>query len=478
MSLPGCLRRDRYVRICPHCHAKTEATVCDADGTHTVDFGQYLASQNDRFVGQVFEDRYRIDSVLGKGGFGAVYRGEQLAVGRPVAIKLLHVHHAEDAKEIARFQREARAIAALRHPNIVQVHDFGRTRDGFLYLVMEFLEGRTLQAIIREEAPMDPDSVIDYLVQALDGLAEAHSHGIIHRDLKPENLFCASIGRRNEVIKLLDFGIAKIIDDAERLATLTGKGMTVGSPYYMAPEQARAQAVSPQTDLYLIGLIAYELLSGKRPFKEASPMASMLAHIRHKPAPLDVDGQIMRGPLADLVMQCLEKEAARRPPSAEALMKGLEACRGLGLSFEMTTELERSALAPPSIEGTLKGPQSDDLLTPPGQFRMPSPDQLSALSKSRREKANKGAFLERPLAPTIEDHPAVSTGLKQGKRLRVFLSVFLIVLGLGGGALLAWDVLRGEGPSKALERDREMPCTLSADCGEGYLCIDGDCQPE
>ena len=474
------------MRICPQCQAKTDAAVCAADGARTVEFGQYIASQGDPFVGQVFEDRYRIDAVLGKGGFGAVYRGEQLAVGRTVAIKLLHIHHANDAKENARFQREARAIAALRHPNIVQVHDFGQTRDGFLYLVMELLEGRTLQAIIRDDAPVDPDLTIEYLLQALDGLAEAHSRGIIHRDLKPENIYCATIGRRSEVIKLLDFGIAKIIDDAERQASLTGKGMTVGSPFYMAPEQA-PKPVSPQTDLYLVGLIAYELLTGHRPFSESRPMAAMMAQIRTPPAPMSIDGEPLKGPLVDLVMQCLEKDASRRPPSAEALMESLKACLGCAYSLEPTLKIPS---APDSLDGEEVHAEEvhaeaeeaalDPIMTPPGQFRAPSLEQLNARQREAKPRRRSAEGSPRVLPPTVIEHTSVKAAPKSSPALRVFFTVFLIVLVLGGLGLALWGFSGSESPREG-ERGALKAlgsCEGSAQCASGHLCIDGRCQPE
>ena len=458
------------MRICLQCGSKMEASVCPEDGAQTMDFAQYAATQDDPFVGQVFEERYRIDGVLGKGGFGAVYRGEQLAVGRPVAIKLLHAHHADDPHEITRFQREARAIAALRHPNIVQVHDFGQTKGGFLYLVMEYLEGRTLKDIIRDEAPLQPDRLIDYLVQILDGLAEAHSRGVIHRDLKPENVFCASIGRRSDVIKLLDFGIAKIIDESGAMMTLTGKGMAVGSPRYMSPEQAQAAPVSEQTDLYIVGLIMYELLTGRGVFEKSSPTDYLLAHIKEPLPPVAVDGVPLTGPLVDLVRQCLAKRPSERPESAEALMAAVKACRGRALepSRTHTVAVEHGP-----------GEGAEGMPTPPGQFRAPD---LSAFRSATPRRLT--PTLKPPLPPTVLDRPAIPEPESgSSSPLKVFLSVFLLVLTLGGGAVMLWIHVQGEGASSSASRGDGIPelqvdgdCETTRDCAVSQACIDGRCE--
>jgi eukaryotic-like serine/threonine-protein kinase len=455
--------------------------------------------QGDPFVGQVFEERYRIDTVLGKGGFGAVYRGEQLAVGRTVAIKLLHAHHADDPKEITRFQREARAIAALRHPNIVQVHDFGQTKDGFLYLVMEYLEGHTFKDIARDEAPLDPDRIIDYLVQVLDGLAEAHSRGVIHRDLKPENVFCATIGRRSDVIKLLDFGIAKILDDSGAMATLTGKGMAVGSPRYMSPEQARAQPVSEQTDLYLIGLITYELLTGRGVFQKSSPTDYLLAHIQEAPPPLSVDGVQLTGPLVELVLQCLAKNPTDRPESAEALMTAMKACRGRALD-EVGVITTSGTPSPEPSEVAVGPPQG--LSTPPPSFQAPELSTFSSGTAPRAKARRLTPTLKPPLPPTVTDRPGMPDSRSGGPSpVQVFLSVFLLVLVLGGGLVGLWMYQQGAVPSAPASDQsssesppgagpglqvapREVPeadkapdttCTTAGDCEAGETCIDGLC---
>lgn len=445
-----------------------EASVCPEDGAQTMDLAQYVSIHDDPFVGQVFEERYRIDGVLGKGGFGAVYRGEQLAVGRPVAIKLLHAHHADDPKEITRFQREARAIAALRHPNIVQVHDFGQTKDGFLYLVMEYLEGRTLKDIIRDEAPLQPERLIDYLVQILDGLAEAHSRGVIHRDLKPENVFCASIGRRSDVIKLLDFGIAKIIDESGAMMTLTGKGMAVGSPRYMSPEQAQAAPVSEQTDLYIVGLIMYELLTGRGVFEKSSPTDYLLAHIKEPLPPVAVDGVSLAGPLVDLVRQCLAKRPSERPESAEALMAAVKACRGRALDPSRTR-----------TGAVDQGAGGEGMPTPPGQFRAPDLSAFRSASPRRLTPT-----LKPPLPPTVLERPAIpDPESRTSSPLKVFLSVFLLALALGGGVVMLWIYVQEQGASSSASRadgPHELhvdgACETTRDCAASQACIDGRCE--
>ncbi|MEZ4267003.1 MAG: serine/threonine-protein kinase [Myxococcota bacterium] len=315
------------MRICPSCNERTEERFCRNDGYRTVDAARFDEAKADPLVGKVFEERYIVEELIGKGGFGAVYRGRQIAVDRVVAIKVLRSELCENVQVLARFQQEARAVAALKHPNIIEVYDFGQAADGGLYLVMEFLEGEPLDKRMRRAGPMDVAEVVEIGRQTLDALADAHAVGIIHRDLKPENLFVATQGRGREVLKVLDFGIAKVADNAAAGMTLTGTGMAIGSPRYMSPEQCAAVPVVPQSDLYSLGLILYEALSGKPTFDAATPVAYMMAHVNQVPPPPAPYGDPLHGPLIDLVMQCIAKQPGARPQSADAALAALNACR-------------------------------------------------------------------------------------------------------------------------------------------------------
>jgi serine/threonine protein kinase/formylglycine-generating enzyme required for sulfatase activity len=310
------------VRICPQCETRTDDPVCPMDGFRTVDLS-HLGPAADPLVGAIFEERYRIEELIGRGGYGAVYRATQLGMERPVAIKVLKAEFVGDLKEVARFQLEARAIANLRHPGIVLVHDFGVAQGGRLYLVMEYLQGRTLSSILETDAPLDPARALDLVCQAADALAEAHRAGIVHRDLKPDNLFVIPDRRRGELVKLLDFGVAKLMGPVERVGALTQTGVAIGSPRYMSPEQCQSYPVTPQSDLYSLGCILYEALTGGPVFHADSVTALMVAQVRQPPPPPTRAGVVLSGPLVDLTLRCLAKSPADRPQNAETLVAAL-----------------------------------------------------------------------------------------------------------------------------------------------------------
>lgn len=390
-------------------------------------------------MGTIFQDRYRIEDVLGRGGFGSVYRATQLAIGRSVAIKVLHESLADDLKEVARFQQEARAMARVRHPNVVQLIDFGQTAERNLYLVTEFLEGRTLKDVITDEAPLEPDRAIDYLVAALDGLAEAHAQGVVHRDLKPENLFIAKIGRREEVVKVLDFGIAKVTGDAAASMTLTQTGVAIGSPRYMSPEQARSQPVSAKTDLYLAGIILYEMLTGWPVFERNSPTDYLLAHIHEPPPPPQRRGKPLKGPLIQAMMQLLAKEPRDRPASADEAVRMLQSCRGNAVTVGEAGDDSVDELAATLMPGTIEYDQFAE-----------------ALATSRYQAASP--------APAAQPLPPPPSGVWPGQQgpavpsssalVAAIVAAVLLVAAAGGAA---WWFLGGKTAASSSDRRSKAP---------------------
>lgn len=366
------------MRICPSCNERTDERFCRNDGYRTVDAERFDAAKADPLVGKVFEERYILEELIGKGGFGAVYRGRQIAVDRVVAIKVLRSELCENVQVLARFQQEARAVAALKHPNIIEVYDFGQSADGGLYLVMEFLQGEPLDKRMRRAGPMDVSEVVDIARQTLDALADAHAVGIIHRDLKPENLFVATQGRGREVLKVLDFGIAKVADSAVAGMTLTGTGMAIGSPRYMSPEQCAAVPVVPQSDLYSLGLILYEALSGAPTFEATTPVAYMMAHVNQVPPPPAPYGEALRGPLIDLVMQCIAKQPASRPGSADEALAALRTWQHSplgGAEHTIAVPVDVHAATSPSMAANTiavssVGPRAPDLALRPASRSM------------------------------------------------------------------------------------------------------------
>lgn len=216
---------------------------------------------------QVLADKYEILDVLGTGGMGVVYKARHLLMKRIVAIKMLHESLTANEVMRKRFEQEAQAISALNHPNILTVYDFGVTEDNKPYLVVEFLEGTSLEEVLNEEGAIDSQRVINIFKQATSGLAQAHEKGIIHRDLKPGNIMLITVGDQSDFVKIVDFGIAKLVQEStEQNIGLTATGEVFGSPLYMSPEQCRGRKLDSRSDIYSLGCVMYHSLCGKRPF--------------------------------------------------------------------------------------------------------------------------------------------------------------------------------------------------------------------
>jgi eukaryotic-like serine/threonine-protein kinase len=279
---------------------------------------------------------YEIVSLLGVGGMGEVYRARDARLGRDVALKILPAAFVRDDDRLRRFEQEARAVAALNHPNILAIHDVGQ-HDGTPYLVSELLEGESLRAIL-ERGAMPQRKAIDYGVQIAQGLSAAHEKGIVHRDLKPENLFITKDGR----LKILDFGLAKLAtkesgtDAAANNLTLThaqtDAGMVMGTASYMAPEQVRGDAVDPRTDIFAFGAVLFEMVSGKRAFRRDTPAETMTAVLKEDPAELTNSERLISPALDRITRRCLEKSPEQRFQSAKDLAFALEALSGSSYS--------------------------------------------------------------------------------------------------------------------------------------------------
>jgi len=227
-------------RICPECDLRTEEAVCPRCQSRTIR-ERRGAEGPDPMVGRILDGRYRIESLIGRGGMGAVYRGVQLATKQTVAIKLIRSDVAEDVEAAKRFHREARAASLLSHPHSVRVFDFGESEEGDLYLVLEYPAGRTLGKVLRAEGPLAELRAAKVGLEVAQSLSEAHGHGLVHRDLKPENIMLLNVAGDADFVKVLDFGIAKFLSGSSGESSVTRTGAMVGTPQYMAPEQAQGK---------------------------------------------------------------------------------------------------------------------------------------------------------------------------------------------------------------------------------------------
>jgi serine/threonine protein kinase len=286
--------------------------------------GKVAASSDDPLIGKTLPGGYLILELVGVGGMGRVYRAEQTALGRTVAVKIIHPHLVGEENAAARFITEARASSRLNHPNSVGIIDFGKSPDGQLYLVMEFLRGRDLARVAYEEGPLPFRRIVDVLRQTLAALAEAHSEQIVHRDLKPENIILEPVRSGGDFVKVVDFGLAKIRAESQQ-PSITSPGIVCGTPEYMSPEQARGDPLDARSDLYAVGVILYQLLTGRLPFEAESPTQVVLAHLTQPPKdPRSVapERHIPEG-LARLALRTLAKDAKDRYQSADEMSAAL-----------------------------------------------------------------------------------------------------------------------------------------------------------
>jgi serine/threonine-protein kinase len=277
--------------------------------------------------------RYRLKEKIGSGGMGDVYLAEHRLMKRPCAIKVIRNEKAGDPKAIARFEREVRATARLNHWNSVSIYDYGRTADGTFFYVMEYLTGLSVQEMVKRRGPIAPGRVVYLLKQVCNALNEAHEMQLVHRDIKPANLMVTELGGAYDVIKLLDFGLAKPLPDALKNtedAELTMAGSLTGSPLYMSPEQAMGDVQADQrSDIYGVGGVAYYMLTGRPPFEGGATLKVLLAHLNEQPAPPSAVRSRSLGPalspeLDALVLKCLAKSPDDRFPSARELHAALD----------------------------------------------------------------------------------------------------------------------------------------------------------
>lgn len=312
-------------RACPQCGTSCEEShqYCPTCGFPV---GNVSHTSEDRMIGRTLPGGYHILDLISVGGMGRVYRAEQSVLGRTVAVKVIHPHLLSDENSALRFMTEARAASQLNHPNSVAVYDFGRTEDAQPYLVMEFLRGKDLATVAWEEGPLPFSRIVDVIRQALAALGEAHELGIVHRDLKPENIILEPLRRGGDHVKVVDFGLAKLKGDAQG-RSITNPGIVCGTPDYMSPEQGRGDNLDGRSDLYALGVVLFQLLTGRLPFDADSPTQIVMMHLTiPMPDPRQVAPERnIPDALVEVVGKAMAKEQERRFQDAAEFSDALQA---------------------------------------------------------------------------------------------------------------------------------------------------------
>src|SRR5689334_21160281 len=345
----------------------------------------------DPLLGKVLGDRFLVQDLIGQGGSGTIYRAEHVTLRRRVAIKVLHNELSRDDLAVERFRREATTVAEIDNEHIVEIHDFGRTPDGRLYLAMELLEGETLDAVLARETQLSIERTADILIQVGEALMEAHAIGYVHRDLRPRNIYLSVRRGKANFIKLLDFGLAKLVE-TEGQAASTSLGMTFGDPRYMSPEQARGDRIDRRADIYQLGCVAYEMLTGAPPFSGNRVFDILTKQVTEIPQPLPTRRPgvplWMEAAVAKMLAKDPENRFATTTRMVEALRRGLET----GQVMEDEIARRRESVPPPSVSRVMQRMgMTAPAETPREQPHMPQRELPPLPPAPKPEPANEGA---------------------------------------------------------------------------------------
>ena len=374
--------------------------------------------------------KYKLHEIVGRGGMGVVYRGEHVYIGKEVAVKILHEGYGGREESIKRFLREARAASLIAHPNIVDVTDFGKSNDGTVFFVMEYLHGEPLDGLLSRERRLDLLRSITILNQVAGALGAAHTKGIVHRDLKPENIMLARREGRRELVrqitdesglhtiterekafdfvKILDFGVAKVRDPDANEGRVTQQGVVFGTPEYMAPETARIGVSDPRTDVYALGVIFYEMLTGTVPFAGETAVDVMLKVVSEPVMPPRVraPGIEITGEAEHLIMKALAKDPRQRQQSMEEVFEELQRCYG-SVRYRRSLEVRSPQDSPIPLQRVKRpgsGPFSEPIarVTPP-EFRAEGlqPDAAGPILLTRRKERRKTLPMEVPISERV-----------------------------------------------------------------------------
>ena len=324
----------RRLRIRPYLERRLLCSSCGSDAAQAFAYcprcGAPLAAQAEveSQIGHTVAKKFRIEKLIGEGGMGKVYQARILALDKPVALKVLRGSLVAEPRTVARFRREAQAASRLSHPNSINVLDFGETDSGAYYIAMEWVDGKDLHAVLTKDWPLPEARVVRLVSQVLSALSDAHAAGIIHRDLKPENIMVQQLRDEPDFVKVLDFGIAKIVDPLTEDGPLTRAGFVCGTPEYMSPEQAGGGDLDARSDLYSVGVLLYQLTTGVLPFVDPSGAVVAAKQLTELPVPPSRrrPGAMISPGMERLILKALSKNPAARPQTAEEFKDELLTC--------------------------------------------------------------------------------------------------------------------------------------------------------
>ena len=423
---------------CPHCGS--------TDGVDHLCSGQSL-----QLLGQVLDGRYKIESVLGQGGMGMVFRATQTSVQRPVAVKTLNPSLAAAPQFFERFRREAEIASRLRHPNVITIFDFGRAPDGTCYFVMELLQGESLKEMVKREGPMSLRRAVSLIEQACQGLAHAHAEGCVHRDLKPHNIMVQQLSGK-DFVKVLDFGLVKAME-AEDEDQLTSTGQVLGTPQYMPPEQAGGEAVDPRSDLYSMAGVLYYCLTGSSPYGANTVRKALTASLTQPVPPVNSKRQGAPVPAAldAFFKKALSPEKEDRYQNAQEFIDAMldtiadlspEELDAMPSGGSATSGSERGSGSRPGSRGGRPGSGSGSGVRPsrpgaPAVGRGSTPSNVvvakgAAGSGSSPSRARPAVPRQAPPPPAP---PPAPEGMSTGKKAAL-VAVPLVLLGLGAAVVL------------------------------------------
>ena len=336
------------MKTCPVCGKEYSdtSTLCPLDAS-------VLERTGDPLLGQTLAGKYRIDRLIKRGGMGAVYEGKHVLIDKTVAVKVLRPSLALDDDVVRRFSREAKAASRISHPHAVSVTDFGESENGVVFLVMEYLDGRTLKEVIKSEGPIALNRVVEILRLVAGALDAAHEQGVVHRDLKSDNIMLSK-HNGGEWAKVLDFGIAKIQQTDPRDADITAANLVIGTPQYMSPEQcSQSGAIDSRSDIYSLGIILYEMLSAELPFTGDSPTVIMMKQVQDPPPSIRTIRPDVPETVARIILKALAKQPADRFQTAGELSEALnQAATGLAQPEPMAVPATVANLRVPSVDDT------------------------------------------------------------------------------------------------------------------------------